>query len=313
MNPAAPCQSCHMPPAPEVGNSADLGNEFPTLLPGVAAGWLRPAGAVRVHTWVGPRDESSGMLELAAFVEVEAEVTDGGVAASVTVTNVGPGHAIPTGEPLRNLVLTVEATCDGVALVASGGDVVPAFGGAVETRRAPDALDVFPTANVGDRVRFASTSGMVDYHGSGPFGDGTFSAAEKGMSKLEFVGEAEVLAVGANGVLTLDHPEYLSAADVAFLAPAGDASALAGLPGFAFAKVLSGADGEEMVPHHLAVDVVSDNRILATESFTTAHRFVATCADPEVHATLLYRAFPWSQARRYGWSLDDRVMAEATR
>ena len=313
MNPAAPCQSCHMPPAPEVGNSADLGNEFPTLLPGVGAGWLRPPGAVRAHTWVGPRDASSGMLELAAFVDVEAEVVGGEAVASVTVTNVGPGHAIPTGEPLRNLVLRVEASCDGVALTASGGDVVPAFGGAADTRSAPEALDVFPSAKVGDRVRFAVTTGMIDYHGAGPFGDGTFDAAEKGMSKLEFVGEAEVIAVGAAGTVTLDHPEYVSASDAAFLVPADDATALAGLPGFGFAKVLAGADGELMVPHHLAVDVVSDNRILATESFTTTHRFVATCAEPEVHAALLYRAYPWSQAQRYGWALDDRVMAEATR
>lgn len=313
MNPAAPCQSCHMPPAPGAGNSADLGNEFPTLIPGVAAGWLRPPGSVREHTWVGPRTVESGMLELAAFLEVDAEVLDGELIASVTTTNVGPGHAIPTGEPLRNLVLRVEATCDGVALAPSGGDVVPDFGGAVATRSAPEALDVFSDASVGDRVRFATTAGMVDYHGHGSFGDGTFDATEKGFPKLEFVGEAEVLAVGTDGTLTLDHPEFVSSADAAFLIPAAAADALAGLPGFGFAKVLVGADGERMVPHHLAVDVASDNRILATESFTTSHRFVVTCADPEVHATLLYRAYPWAQAQRYGWTLEDRVMAEVSR
>ena len=313
MNPAAPCQSCHMPPAPEVGNSADLWNEFPDLTPGVAGGWLRPPGAVRAHTWVGPSDAASGMLELAAFVEVESETVDGELVAAVTVSNVGPGHAIPTGEPLRNLVLTVEATCDGVALTPTAGDVVPDFGGSLAIRTAPDSLGVFPEAAVGDRVRYARSLGWVDYPGPGVFGDGTFDAQAKGLPQLDFVGEAEVLAVATDGTLTLDHPEFAEAADTAFLVSQSSESALAGHPGFGFARVLVGADGERMVPHHLAVDVALDNRILPAASFTTTHRFAATCAAPEVHATLLYRAWPWAQAQRYGWALEDRVMAEAWR
>ncbi len=314
MNPAAPCQSCHMPPAPTVGNAADLGDEFANLTAGVAAGWWRAPGAVRHHSWVGPRTPSSGMLQLAAFVDLDTEVVDGVLTAAVTVRNVGPGHAIPTGEPLRNLVLRVDASCAGEPLVATGGDVVPAFGGALAEVRAPDALDRFPNASAGDTVRFLRTDGWIDYEGPGAFGDGRFTPAEKGLPALRFVATAEVIAVAEDGTVSLDPAGVPAGADTAFLIPGGDAeAAAAGLPGFGFARVLVGADGTEMVPHGLAVDVRSDNRLPPTEAFTTTHTFASPCEAPEVHAELDYRRYPWAEAGRYGWTVEDVVMAEADR
>ncbi|MSQ02057.1 MAG: hypothetical protein EXR71_09225 [Myxococcales bacterium] len=315
MNPAAPCQSCHMPPLPGAGNSADLGNEF-DLLPGVATGWYRAPGAVRAHSWVGPRQPESGMLELAALLQVETELTDGELVATVVVQNSGPGHALPTGESLRNLVLRVDAACDGAPLRATGGDVVPVWGGVDGVRTLPAELLVVVGAAAGDRLRLLATVGWVEYQGFGAFGDGRFSAAEKGLPDYAFVGDAEVLAVDAEGRVTLDHPEWVASADTAFWVRAAGVSevgAVGGLPGFGFARVLVGDDGERMVPHHLAVDVESDNRLLPTDSFTTEHRFEVACASPTVTATLRYRAVPWGQAQRYGWVVEDRVMATVTR
>src|SRR5690606_20946227 len=90
-------------------------------------------------------------------------------------------------------------------------------------------------------------------------------------------------------------------------------TARAGAPGFAFARVLVGPDGRRMVPHFLAVDVASDNRLLPQRTWTTEHRFAATCADPEVTAVLSYRRMPLELADERGYDLREAVMARVTR
>ncbi len=309
MNPSAPCQSCHMPPKPEVGNSADLHNEFEGVMIGIGAGWERPPGEVRAHAWYGPRQPESGMLGLAASVDVVTELApDDTLLASVTVTNVGPGHALPTGEPLRALILTVDATCDGVPLDATGGDVVPDFGGALDTRAAGEDWSIWPGAAVGDTLRVLRRTGAWrDYEGHGPFGDGRFSVEQKGLPHEGYIGGATVVAVEGDHV-TLDRP--LPDGDIAMRA---NGQALAGAPGFGFARVLVGADGTRMVPHFLAVDVASDNRLLPGRSFTTTHRFASPCADPTVRATLLHRDYPLALATARGWAVTDQVMVEVVR
>ena len=88
---------------------------------------------------------------------------------------------------------------------------------------------------------------------------------------------------------------------------------MAGAPGFGFARVLTSADGKRMVPHYLAVDVVTDNRLLPQQEWTSEHRFEGTCAEPLVVARLLYRAYPWKEAARRGWVLEDQLMTEVRR
>ena len=56
-----PCQSCHMPPDADVGNSADLGN-VTDIGEGIAGGWYREPGSVRRHVWFGPRSAEQRML-----------------------------------------------------------------------------------------------------------------------------------------------------------------------------------------------------------------------------------------------------------
>lgn len=271
----APCQSCHMPPDPDVGNSADLENVF-DLEPGVVAGWYREPGAVRRHSWVGPRQPDSKMLELAASLSIEKSVEDGVLSAVVTTRNVGPGHAIPTGEPSRNLILLVEAACGDTTLEATGGDVVPDYGG---------------SATDGDVVRIVEVGDFVDYTGPLDFGD-RFTTEEKGLRAESFVAEGEGL-VAAEG-------------QVAYIAGDG---AHAGRPGFGWARVLADADGGRMVPHHAAVDVVSDNRLGPQKSWTTNHTFDAICEDPTVSAWLIHRAYPYGQ----GFDTRDQVMVEVHR
>ncbi len=311
MNPSAPCQSCHMPPLPGVGNGADIYNELDDVSVGIASGWERLPGDVRAHAFYGPRQPDSGMLGLAAAVDIAATVSDGTLVADVTVTNVGPGHAIPTGEPLRALLLLVEASCDGAALVPTGGDVVPDFGGALDTRAAGEDWARWPGAAVGDVIRVVRRTGAWhDYTGHGPFGDGTFDAAAKGLPVEAYVGAATITAVDGD-LVTLDAP--LPDGDIAYRTGATGTQAYAGAPGFGFARVLVGADGARMVPHFAAVDVASDNRLLPTASWTSTHHFAAPCADPEVRATLLHRNYPLALATERGWTVTDQVMDEAVR
>ncbi len=173
----------------------------------------------------------------------------------VTVTNRGAGHAVPTGEPLRSVLLTVQARCGGTALRPTGGDVVPSFGGALAEQASSGDWSSWPGAVVGQRIRVVRRLGHRDYVGPGPFGDGRLDAAEKGLPLEVWADEAEILAVDGARV-TLDHA--LTAGDVAYRV---DDQALAGAPGFGFARVLADAEGRRQVPHHRAVDVVSDNRI----------------------------------------------------
>jgi hypothetical protein len=312
---SAPCQSCHMPPDPDAGNSSDIDQMEPSAL-GVAGGWWRPPGEVRRHTWTGPRSDVADMLALAATLTVQAEAADGALTAAVTVRNIGPGHALPTGEPMRSMVLLVSATCDGETLSATGGAVVPDFGGYAAMKVAGEDWSVWPGAAVGQRVQVVQrTGGYLDYTGPGRFGDGSFSPEQRGMAEEVLLGAATITAIDGDTV-TFDTP--LPAGDVAYRLDGGGIPAdgdpvagLAGLPGFGFARVMVGADGARMVPHFAAVDIASDNRLPPQQAWTSQHTFAADCDEPTVTAALLYRSYPLDLAAQRGWELTERVMTTA--
>lgn len=306
---AAPCQACHMPPAYDVGNAGDLGNLL-DLVPGVVAGWYRNPGTVRQHSWVGPRTPESGMLQLAAAVDVDAVVDQGVLRVQVTTSNVGPGHAIPTGEPARNLILRVRAACDGTELTATGGATVPDWGGALDTRTSD--WTTWPGAEVGQRIAVVEHAGWVDYDGPVDFAaDGRFTPEQRGLPDARTLGVATIVAVSGDTV-TLDRA--LPDGDVAYRIAGdwpthdGDADSLAGLPGFGWARVLVDAAGVRMAPHHRAIDVASDNRIGPADHVVTEHTFETPCDDPVVDAVLIHRAYAPAAAAELGVSLTDSVM-----
>lgn len=307
MSPEVVCNSCHMPPDPIAGNGADLGNVFGND-PGVAAGWFRPPGSVKQHAWVGPRQPDSGMLGMAAALFVEEGVEGEELVATVVTKNVGAGHAIPTGEPLRSLVLRVEASCEGVPLDPIGGDAVPEWGGSLASRASAEDWTTWPGAAAGDVIRVVRRTGAWhDYEGFGAFGDGRFDAAGKGLPAEEIAGQATVVAVSGD-VVTLDRA--LPAGDVAYLTRDGYD---AGAPGFAFARVLADGSGRTMVPHYAAVDVVADNRLMPQQEWTSTHRFRTTCADPQVTARLIHRPFPTALVEERGWDRAEQVMVQVTK
>lgn len=304
------CQGCHMPGDPEVENTADL-QLFPTTV-GVAGGWPREKPAVRRHIWLGPRSEGRPLGGGSATVNIETAVADGELTVTATTSNCCAGHAIPTGEAMRSLILQVEARCNDEVLTAVGGDAIPDYGGYLMRKGAGDDWQVWQGATPGQLIRVTKFTGQYhDYSGFGPFGDGTFDATAKGLPVEEVVGTATVVSVDDDTV-TFDNE--LPAGDVAYLveaAPEDDSWAnLAGTPGFGFARVLTGPDGRRMVPHFLAVDVASDNRLLPGKPWTTTHRFQTTCETPTVTARLRYRRYPPGLAGEKGWEMGDDLLNE---
>jgi hypothetical protein len=216
------------------------------------------------------------------------------------------------------MVLVVEAACGEEALVPIGGDVIPDFGGAYGMKGPEEDWLEWPDALPGQVLRVVNRSGeALDYVGYGPFGDGSFSAEEKGMEREEYVGEATIVSV-EDGAVTLDSelPEgdrVYWVDPLSFPEDKDGVQARAGAPGFAFARVMVGADGRRMVPHYLAVDVASDNRLLPQQEWTSTHLFSTSCEDPEVRAVLVHRAYPFSLALERGWSLLERIMTGGKR
>ncbi len=312
-----PCNACHMPPAPDRLNGADLQDLLGIVEPGVAAGWARPPGAVRQHTWLGPRTPGAEMLRVAASLDVEVLDDDRVLEVRVTTTNVGAGHRLPTGEPSRQVILHVAATCDGLPQPAVGGAAIPPWVGALDAQDADGDWLRWPEARVGETVRVLRRDGFRDEPRWGPFGDGTFTGEAAGLDRWEVVAVRTITAVDGD-VVSLDGP--LPSGERALRGPPLDppvdgerARADAGAPGHAFARVLADPEGRTTVPHHRAVDVVSDNRLAPHAPVTTRHRFAPTCARPEVTATLTWRAHPWWLARAKRWENPARVMVEVRR
>jgi hypothetical protein len=329
--PGVVCQDCHMPPDPTQGNSADLhsdevaeGHAEVVGEPGIATGWLRPPGAVRRHAWFGPRSEEQALLPLAASLDLRTAWVEGddgpALEAVVTTHNVGPAHALPTGEPMRQVVLLVEARCGEERLVQVGGDVVPDVGGSLEARPASADWTRWPGAQVGEVIRVIDVlNEPLDYVGPLRFGDGSLSPEAKGMWAERLLAEVEILSVGPDGLLGLSAP--LPAGDRAVRAQplralpedGAPVGAYAGAPGMVFSKVMVAPDGRRGVPYFVANDVASDNRIPAGGSATTTHRFAAPCAEPTVEAVLQYRRAPFALVAERGWPVVEQRMTAVRR
>ena len=330
-NPTTPCQSCHMLPT-DAANGADI-DQLNGVDPGIVGGYIRPAGSVRAHTFSGPfglAASGTSLLEDAAILSLD---TAGGADLTVTaeVLNLGAGHAIPTGEPLRSLTVVLEATCDGAPMTQTAGASITEVGGAYavgvvgETVQVDgadptllhwDALDA-----TGDLVVRAvrPTGAFIDYTGPAPFDDAGFSVDQKGLEETTPLGEAAATIAGNDTTLSADLG--LQAGDRVFLVEpvvipdaAGPARAWAGAAGRDFAKVLADAEGALHVPHYAAVDIVRDNRIpsYGTAELSATFAWPQGCTEAEVEARLLYRKYPMGLAMERGWVSEDAIAASAS-
>jgi len=112
------CQTCHMKPTGV--------NYFVYPHKG---GLIRDPAVIASHLQPGAAD--ADLLQNTVTMELQAEQAGGVVSVTVTITNTGAGHHVPTDHPGRHLILTVAAQ-DGQeqALPLQAGSTVPTWGGA---------------------------------------------------------------------------------------------------------------------------------------------------------------------------------------
>lgn len=320
------CQHCHMPP------NGDLVNTVDTTEPEKASityGFPRPAEEIRSHTFRGPLAGPSRLLDAALGMWLEAKIDNADLNVRVKLSNQGAGHALPTGEPMRSLLLVVQATACGKNLALKNGLSLDDIGGALASGIVGQDLTIAGKdwswnagalrAKPGQVLRvFRSTGQWVDYPGIGYFANPALGPADKGIPERLPIGEAHIVSV-TNGVLAVDQDIATQSGDIVWLgeeAPedfsdGGSSFALAGVAGHSFARVLVDTSGERMVPHYKAVGMIRDNRLPPLEPVTTMHGFglPAGCSNVSVRATALYRPVPVQLGRLRGWDTRDWVAA----
>ncbi len=115
------CQACHMPPL-GVTAFVDLPHTVDQFVP------LRDPATIFSHRMPGAADVS--LLQNTAELSLDAHREGDTLIVSVGVTNTGAGHHIPTDNPLRNLILLVEAAdSNGQPLSLITGEIIPDYGG----------------------------------------------------------------------------------------------------------------------------------------------------------------------------------------
>ncbi|MCB1054567.1 MAG: hypothetical protein KDD11_03545 [Acidobacteria bacterium] len=105
------CQDCHMPPADADGTVCVIGDSP-----------VRAAEMRRSHAFVGATPTG---LSDAILLSTDAADAAGLLTVDAQVTNQGAGHSFPTGVSIRNALLVIEATYQGVPLPQVSGPTVP--------------------------------------------------------------------------------------------------------------------------------------------------------------------------------------------
>jgi len=306
------CQTCHMIPLDEESSTYDITPQG--LAPSLTQGWLRDLGEVRHHEFGEP-----GLAAAGLYLELSLEGDE--VMVIATVQNSYAGHAIPTGSPLRQLVLRLDAVDgDGAPVPAVRGQSVPGEAGwrhqgVVDGDVIVDgATLVFAEPISADvaAARFVRPTGeWDDYAGPGTSSFDGIAASEKGLPLFDVVGEVAVLSIaGATAELAGPAPDVLTG-DRVYLVGPDDA---AGAPGWLYGKVLADAEGKRGVSHYRAVDMAFDNRIAPQTYSNSTHYFPAPATgELTVTAVLTYRRHAATVADRYGWELGDEELARVTR
>ncbi len=325
-----PCQSCHMPEETSLFSTVDVASASNAS---ITFGFGRPEGTIRGHWFRGPLTAIPAvprLLEGALALNVSAQPSGSLLQVDVTSTNAACGHALPTGEPMRSIILVVRVDGCGDVFDAVDGQTIDAVGGMLaEGSLGSDAVLVgtsldWPAgaalAVPGQVVHFVRPSGVFDdYDGVGLFQGPQLPPQAKGLELREPVGTATVVSV-AGTTIVLSEAITVSAGDLAVLGDAAPPTfddgasslALAGYAGSSFAKVLVDPQGRERVPHHRAIDIVRDNRIRPQISMVSSYGFSIppACTQATVTATALYRPFPLELARERGWGGRDYVATE---
>ncbi len=331
-NPTTQCQGCHMPPKFGLFNPVDVADASNA---GLAFGFGRAPEQIRSHSFRGPTDVVDGMpalLDGAATIDLVASPVAGLLEVTVTVENTFCGHALPTGEPMRAVVLVVRAEGCGQRFSGVAGSTIDDGGGALAEAELgvgaslAGAVVTWPEgaalAQPGARLSIVRPTGVFhDYDGVGPFEGSLLAPSAKGMEILAPVAEVQVSSATAT-TITLDSAPPAQGGDRVILGDpvpgafldGAPSLALAGAAGLTFSRVMVDPGGRRRVPHHRAVDIASDNRLRPLVPQTSSHTFAAApgCTQADVTAVLLYRALPLGLSRERGWDGRDHVVQQQT-
>lgn len=111
------CQECHMPPSGDVYFADPKEGGLP-----------HPPEQIRAHFQLGASDEDlfSGTVDMSLDLEQSYSL----LKVTVTITNSGAGHHVPTDHPGRHMILNLNVQNDnGMSLQQIGGSVIPDWGG----------------------------------------------------------------------------------------------------------------------------------------------------------------------------------------
>lgn len=112
------CQDCHMK---STGTERLIANEQD-------GGKLRDPARIATHSMMGELEEK--FLRSALEMRVHSSVEDGIVSVNVELKNTGAGHSVPSGQPMRNIILLVSVVdSSGKPLPFVEGERVPVWGG----------------------------------------------------------------------------------------------------------------------------------------------------------------------------------------
>lgn len=304
------CQSCHMPVLDEESSTYDISEGG--LSPSFDQGWLRPLGEVRHHHF-----PATGELEPPGF-SLDAEWTDGRVAFEVTVSNWSAAHAVPTGEPMRQLLVLVDAVdASGAPAVLAEGPTIPDVGGysatgvlgddAVLSGSAVELSGAALPSGVATLRIVRATGEWADDSGPGTRWFEDLSAEERGLPLYRLVDQVPVTGVSGDTATLARAPVGAEPGDRVYLCTDDE---YAGAAGWLYAKTLVDADGSRGVAHFRAVDIASDNRIAPGVRARTA--YAVDLPGGTVTARLVRRRYAAPVAARYGWDPGDLELLRAS-
>ena len=160
-----PCQHCPMPANTELNNSVDISTMQEQS---ITFGFPREPEDIRRHLFRGPLDDLQGeprLIDKAAYISLSMTQSDNLLSAEVSVSNIGCGHALPTGEPMRSVVLLVEAECeDGRSLAQISGPTITDRGGHYAIGAEGDAIGAGPALTT---IAVAQDGLSIDWPGIG--------------------------------------------------------------------------------------------------------------------------------------------------
>ena len=180
-------------------------------------GLERDPQSIPTHHFPGAADEE--LLLGAAELKLQTQREGGKIQVTVDVKNTGAGHHLPTGSPLRHLILVVTARVGGESLTLVDGPTIPAWGGEGDPARgyfggqpgtiyakvlqdvwigeAPTAAYWNPTRIVSDNRIPARESDTTRYEFAAASGEGTVRVEarlllRRAFKKLNAMGLIEV-------------------------------------------------------------------------------------------------------------------------